>query len=231
MDSADHLADDTVKARQTRRALTLANQLLDRYGIVSREAVQFEKLAGGFGPVYRTLRTMEESGKIRRGFFVEGLSGAQFALASTADRLRAAEPVPTAREPTLSDFIVLDASDPANVYGSLLPWPVSKAGKFQPRRAPGALVVLLQGHLVCYLSVSRRHLVTFVAAHDDTAALETALGVLARVSIRGRRRRMTLKQINGVEAHHSCLGQELERAGFVRDYDGYSVLHTPAPAS
>jgi len=194
--------DVSDRTQQTSRALALANQLLDRYGIVSREAVQFEKLAGGFGPVYRTLRAMEESGKIRRGFFVEGLSGPQFALASTADRLRAAEPVPTARKPTLSDFVVLDASDPANVYGSLLPWPRSEAENFQPRHSPGALVVLLQGQLICYLNASRRHLITFGAADEDTTTLQSSLLALAQATIRSRRRRMTLQQINGVEDRH-----------------------------
>ncbi|MCE2389847.1 MAG: DEAD/DEAH box helicase [Proteobacteria bacterium] len=121
----------------TERAHARALALLDRYGLVSREAAQAENLGGGFSSLYPVYRTMEESGKLRRGYFAEGLTGAQFAFAGAVDRLREARPEPVAdREP---EVCVLSAIDPANPYGALLEWPApTVAGATLPRRAPAA---------------------------------------------------------------------------------------------
>ena len=123
---------------ETVRAHTRALMLLERYGVVSREAAAAESLAGGFASVSGVLRAMEESGKIRRGHFVDGLQGAQFAHAAAVDRLRAARDADgDAAGPPV---VVLSAIDPANPYGALLPWPTEGA-----RRAAGAKVVLVHG--------------------------------------------------------------------------------------
>jgi ATP-dependent Lhr-like helicase len=98
--------------------------LLERYGVVSREAVAAEGLPGGFGPLYRVLKEMEEGGQVRRGHFVEGLSGAQFALPGAVERLRAERGTrPPIDGYTEDDVRILAAADPANPYGALLEWP------------------------------------------------------------------------------------------------------------
>ena len=113
--------------------------LLERYGIVSRDVLANESMPGGFTSVYGVYRQMEESGKLRRGHFVDALSGAQFAFAGVVDQLRAAHP----EEP--ADAQVLAATDPANPYGAVLPWPESRGPGATPRRAAGASVVIANG--------------------------------------------------------------------------------------
>ncbi|MFF1796654.1 hypothetical protein ACFVXQ_20975, partial [Kitasatospora sp. NPDC058263] len=119
-------------ADPTVRATTQAQSLLDRHGLLTRGAVAAERIPGGFAGVYRVLAAMEERGRARRGYFVEGLGGAQFAMDGAADRLRsvsgrlerarAAEwPAGPAAEPP--QVLVLAAADPANAYGAALPWP------------------------------------------------------------------------------------------------------------
>ena len=98
--------------------------LLERHGVLTRDAVASEGIVGGFGAVYPILRTMEERGRVRRGYFVEGLGGAQFALPGAVDRLRATrEPGDEAARDSAARTIVLAATDPANPYGAALPWP------------------------------------------------------------------------------------------------------------
>jgi ATP-dependent Lhr-like helicase len=118
----------SASAAATARLLAQAQMLLERYGIVSREAVAAEGLPGGFGPLYRLFKQMEESGRVRRGHFVEGLSGAQFALPGAVERLRAAR----IDEPPIDGFgdeqlRILSAADPANPYGALVDWPATAA--------------------------------------------------------------------------------------------------------
>jgi ATP-dependent Lhr-like helicase len=123
---ADLAADEAIS--DTERVLLTARMLLERYGILSREAVAAEALPGGFGPVYRVLKELEEGGQVRRGHFVEGLSGAQFALPGAVERLRAAreDEVPMDGY-TDEDVRILAAADPANPYGALLSWPETAA--------------------------------------------------------------------------------------------------------
>src|SRR5581483_5450455 len=137
---ADLPRDDSVP---TERSMRLASVLLDRHGVLTRESVRGEGHAGGFAAVYPVLRAMEEAGRVRRGYFVAGLGGAQFALAGAVDRLRASKPDGEDSEPTA---LVLAATDPANPYGVALPWPVKG-----PQRAAGAYVVLLDGVPSLYL--------------------------------------------------------------------------------
>ena len=124
----------------TERLLAQARMLLERYGVLSREAVAAEDLPGGFGPLYKVLKQMEEVGQVRRGYFIEGLSGAQFALPAAIERLRAArldEPPLDGFDP--ADVRILAAIDPANPYGALLPWPeVADAGLRLPDLSPSS---------------------------------------------------------------------------------------------
>ena len=121
----------------------LATALLERHGVVTRDAVAAEGVTGGFGAVYPVLREMEERGRVRRGYFVEGLGGAQFALPGAVDRLRAARrDAGTARSPARR-ALLLAATDPANPYGAALPWPRRPSGtSAAPGRVAGAYVVL-----------------------------------------------------------------------------------------
>ena len=116
----------------TERARALAGQLLARHGILTRDAVATEGVAGGFSAVYPVLRALEEQGRVRRGYFVAGLGGLQFAEPGALERLRARrEP-----DPESALAVVLAAADPANPYGAALPWP--RADTVRPQRAAGA---------------------------------------------------------------------------------------------
>jgi ATP-dependent Lhr-like helicase len=222
---ADLHGRGTAPPSETERLLAQARQLLDRYGVVSREVVQAEGLSGGFGPLYRVLKQMEESGRVRRGWFVEGLSGAQFALAGALDRLRAVrlDEVPMDGF-TAADVRVLAALDPANPYGALLPWPATAAGSGvesgpAPRRVAGAWVILVAGKPVLYLGSSGRQLASFPSAiTEDGRELSLALAALTRLPSGGRRR-LSIQVIDGQPALQSPLREHLLAAGFVSDYD------------
>ena len=159
----------------TDRAHALALTLLERHGVVTRESVLGEGLAGGFAAVYPVLKAMEEAGKIRRGYFVEGLGAAQFALPGAVDRLRAE------RTPAEGPIVhLLAATDPANPYGATLGWPKSK--KLQ--RVAGAYLVLVDGEPALYIERGRKGLITLPALDQQAAAAVRALRSLAENSSR-----------------------------------------------
>jgi ATP-dependent Lhr-like helicase len=199
--------------------LARAWMLLERYGVVSREAVQAEGLAGGFSPLYRVLKEMEQSGRVRRGYFVEGLSGAQFALPGALDRLRAARLDEAPVDGFGPDAVrVLAALDPANPYGALLPWP-EPGGGGSPRRVSGAWVILVAGKLVVYLGPGGRSLTSFPGSlTPEGRELEPALRALHGLSGKGRKR-LLIRQIDGLPAVESPLRGALLAVGFERDYD------------
>src|SRR6185312_5383451 len=130
-----------VVASPTEWVASMAQQLLVRYGVVSREAAAAENIAGGYSAVYPALRTMEESGWVRRGMFVAGMGAAQFATPSAVDMLRSLR-----RPDERGEAVHLAASDPANPYGSLLPWSEGST-EHGMARAAGANVVLVNGRL------------------------------------------------------------------------------------
>jgi ATP-dependent helicase Lhr and Lhr-like helicase len=183
----------------TERAHALAAVLLDRHGVLTREAVRGEGQPGGFAAVYPVLRAMEESGRVRRGYFVAGLGGAQFALPGAVDRLRAR------REPDAAAGarpLVLAATDPANAYGLTLPWPVPG-----PRRVAGAYVVLLGGEGALYVERGARGLVA-LRPYDGTWEAD-AVAALGQLVATGRVRRLA------VERFDEELAPVLRDAGFV----------------
>jgi len=196
----------------TERAHAWGATLLERHGIVVRETAAVEALGGGFGNVYRVLRSMEEAGKVRRGYFIEGLGGAQFAYPGTVDRLRHVRDLQEEGE-----VVALAASDPANPYGWLLPWPdLSVDTGHGARRATGAAVVLVGGVPVLFLDRAGRRLRTFDAVTPEQ--IERALPGLRDVA-RGRARgALTLERVNDQSAIRSPLMPQLERAGFRQDY-------------
>lgn len=213
------VADLQTDASPTERLLAQARILLERYGVVSREAVHAEGVAGGFGPLYRVLKQMEEGGQVRRGYFVEGLSGAQFALNGAVDRLRSARidetPLDGFTEATLR---ILAAIDPANPYGALLPWPTAGGGP-APKRLNGAYLILVAGKPILFLGSGGRQLTSFPdAISEDGGELALALHALHRVP-HGGRKRLAIQQIDGLPVLESPLREALLSAGFEADYD------------
>jgi len=222
----------------TRRAHAAAEALLERHGVLTRGAVMAEHVAGGFAAVYPVLKAFEESGRARRGYFVEGLGGAQFATAGAVDRMRALHqaseqqatspagappspwqpPVPGGwrerrrREPDAA--IVLAAADPANPYGAALPWPArpgDDAGGHRPGRKAGALVVLVDGELVLYVERGGKSLLSW---SDDTQSLQPAVDALALAVREGMLGRLAVERADGAAVLTSPLGSALEQAGF-----------------
>jgi ATP-dependent Lhr-like helicase len=198
----------------TDRSHALALALLERYGVVTRESVLGEGVPGGFAAVYPVLRAMEEAGKIRRGYFVEGLGAAQFALPGAVDRLRA-ERTP----PETPSIQLVAATDPANPYGASLAWP--KSAKLQ--RIAGAYVVLADGEPALYVERGRKGLITLPAFEQFAAP---ALAALRRLAENSSRRELSIDRVDGDSALSSPLRAALEQAGFQREYLGL-VLRLP----
>lgn len=181
-------------------------QLLERHGVLTREAVLAEGVPGGFAGVYGVLRALEESGKVRRGYFVDGLGAAQFALPGAVERLRdLRDPAP---EPSV---VALAAADPAQPYGAALPWP---QGAGRASRAAGAYVVLSDGAPAAFLERGARTLLTFEPAEGGW------IDALASLVKDGRLRRIELSRIDGSSAAASDLADALRRVGFVDGYRG-----------
>jgi ATP-dependent Lhr-like helicase len=188
---------------------------------VIRGAVVSERQPGGFAAVYKVLSAFEESGRCRRGYFVEGLGAAQFALPGAVDRLRAVaaarerageEPVPRAAVPAVPRAVVLAATDPANPYGAAVPWPGrGEDAGHKPGRKAGALVVLVDGSLVLYVERGGRTLLTWA---EDPAVLQPAVDALSLAVRDGLLGRLTVERADGVGVLNSPLGQALEEAGF-----------------
>jgi ATP-dependent Lhr-like helicase len=213
------VADLRIEASDTERLLARARILLERYGVVSREAVQAAGIPGGFGPLYRVFKQMDEGGQVRRGYFVEGLSGAQFALNGAIDRLRGARIEETPIEGFGADAVrILAAIDPANPYGALLPWPNTGGGP-PPKRINGAYLILVAGKPVLYLGSAGRQLTHFpTSISEEGGELPLALAAMHRIPQRGRKR-LAIQQIDGLQALESPLREALLRAGFEADYD------------
>jgi ATP-dependent Lhr-like helicase len=205
---------------RSRRLHALAGALLDRHGILIRGAVAVERVTGGFGALYPVLRAMEEAGQCRRGYFVEGLGAAQFALPGAVDRMRAmADPAPAATlapaEPApAGSVVVLAAADPGNAYGAALPWPArpdETPGGHRPGRKAGALVVLADGQLVLYVERGGKTLLSWTS---DPALLDPAAAALADAVREGALGRLTVERADGAGVYDSPLARALETAGF-----------------
>ncbi len=165
----------------TLRAHYQAELLLNRHGVLTRGAVTAENVPGGFATLYKVLGTFEDAGRCQRGYFVESLGGAQFAVASTVDRLRSYTDGVDPQRPEYR-AVVLAAADPANPYGAALPWPAAGGEGARPGRKAGALVVLVDGALAWFLERGGRSLLTFTTdpAADHAAAMALADLVTSR---------------------------------------------------
>ncbi|NEC16233.1 ATP-dependent helicase [Streptomyces sp. SID8014] len=205
----------------TLRAHALARALLDRHGVVTRGAVAAEGVEGGFLAMYRVLSAFEDSGQARRGYVVEGLGAAQFAMDGAVDRLRASA---TAAERESGgpprQALVLAAADPANAYGAALPWPEPPTGAgHKPGRKAGAMVVLVDGELAMYMERGGKTLLAWPSTPlDDPSApdprLEGAAHALAGSAAGGSLGTVTVERVNGEPALTSPVGAHLENAGF-----------------
>ncbi|HXU86813.1 MAG TPA: DEAD/DEAH box helicase, partial [Verrucomicrobiae bacterium] len=205
-------------------ATTLA--LLDRHGIVTREAVAAESIDGGFSAVYPILRALEEAGRIRRGYFIDGLGAAQFALAGAIERLRSArEPARGAGDRAVH---LLAAPDPANPYGAAIAWP--RRGDDDRRvfqRAAGAHVVLVDGVAALYLDRGGGSIQVLPAA-DDPEVGEIAARTLSALVGDGRARELVITKVDGGPVAESPFRDRLIAAGFVPGYRGLVLRQAPA---
>ncbi len=191
----------------TERALARALLLLDRYGVVSREAAVAEDLPGGFAALAPVFRTLEDSGRVRRGYFASGLDGRQFAAPAAIDRLRA---------PASGDAVILAAADPANPYGALLPWPEGRSGF---SRRSGAVVVLWRGQLAWFWEAGGKSLVAGSDLTPDELgeAMRSAAPAVARVY---RRRALRVETVDGEPARTSARASLLLQCGFRSELRG-----------
>ena len=205
----------------TTRAFTVAEALLDRYGVVTRGSVASEDIPGGFAGIYRVLAAAEDAGRVRRGYFVERLGAAQFAAVGAVDRLRSfSRPLD---ETVDGDALVLAACDPANPYGAAVPWPARPASGEaggesvgrgqQPARKAGALVVLVDGELVLYVERGGR---TLLSWSEDPALLNPAAIGLAEAVHSGALGKLVVGKVDGEPVLGSAhpLTLALEQAGF-----------------
>jgi ATP-dependent Lhr-like helicase len=187
---------------------SLAELLLERQGIVTRDGVRAEGIPGGYGAVYSELRALETLGLCRRGYFVEGLGGAQFALGGAVERLRELRP----REGEEPQPLVLAAADPAQPYGAALPWPKRVAGR--AARVAGATVVLLGGEPALFVERGGK---TLLPLRDpEEAWLRVALnGLVEHTRRAGKRKRLAVERFDGEPVAETAAMPILLDAGFV----------------
>lgn len=158
-------AADFEEASSTALTVWLAC-MLDRYGVVTRGAVASEQFPGGFAAAYRLLAQFEQEGACQRGYFIEGLGAAQFALPGAVDYLR--EVHEETQKGGMPSAVTLSATDPANPYGAALPWPpVEGDVSARPKRNPGALVSMLDGKPALYLERGGKTALTFEGAETE----------------------------------------------------------------
>ena len=205
----------------TRRMHAVAEGLLERHGVVTRGAVVSERTPGGFAAAYKVLAAFEDTGRCRRGYFVDGLGAAQFGTAGAVDRLRAR--ACASRGPVEKpEAVVLAATDPANPYGAALPWPLATGATpespgHRPGRKAGALVVLVDGRLAVYLERGGKTLLSF---DDSPGVAIEALGAVVR---RGALGGLTIEKVDGVgvlSEDSQEVRSLLEDAGFVANSRG-----------
>ena len=211
----------------TRWAAAIAQQLLNRHGVMTREAVTIENLPGGFSAVYDVLKAMEEAGRIRRGYFVGGLGATQFALPAAVDLLRSVRD-----DPEVPQTVCLAATDPANPYGAILKWPsrpdapASSREKRGATRSVGAGVILVNGHLAAYVGRADRQFLTFLPEDEPARGLfarEIARGLFSLATAEGDRAGMLISEIDETEATRHPLAPFLVEAGFVKRATGFQA--------
>ncbi len=213
-----------LEASEGQRRVAFTNALLARHGVLTREAMRSENIAGGSGAIYQVLRLMEDSGTVRRGMFIRELGPAQFASPGVVDRLRAQ------REPSDPPRVfILEATDPAQPYGTVLDWP-RREDALRPTRTFGAQVFLYEGQLIAWLGRTERSLLTFLPTEaSERESLQRALAAsLAGLVGVGKRRALLLESIDGYAPSQSVLANALLEAGFSSTQQGF-MKRAPRP--
>ncbi len=210
-------------------SVATATQLLTRYGVVFRETAHAEGLAGGFSAVYDALKAMEESGKIRRGYFAADLGATQFAMPAAVDLLRSLR---VEREGEKMEMLMLAATDPANPYGALLRWPGGGDAASSLTRSVGARVILCDGALVAYLRRGNPNVQVFLPEEEPGRwQVARALAEFLVKRVQGDRDEeesagragMLIATVNGVAVAESEMARALLDAGFVTGAMGFNV--------
>lgn len=195
-----YLTEDLVSAEPsaTERLTAWADLALDRHGVVTRLGIAEEGIPGAFSAIYPVLTRMEETGRIRRGYFVEGLGGAQFAVPGAVDRVRS---------DMGNDVVLMSTSDPAFAYGGAIPWPESSS---RVARTAGSYVVLAGGQPILFLEQSGKKIITFT---DDENLLKIASPALAEAG--RRRKKLAIETVDSAPIGKSALGIAMAGSGFV----------------
>lgn len=204
----------------TERRMALVSSLLARHGVLVREALKAESIEGGFSAIYEVLRAMEDAGRVRRGYFVEGLGATQFAQGGAEELLRAER----SDEPSAEEARLLAATDPASPWGAALAWPERDGVRARPMRADGANVVLGgDGRLLAWLGRKERTMLTFFAADPRALERDAALTAEALARSLGRRERTAylIAAVDGEDVARSPLGRALLASGFSATSRGY----------
>ncbi len=223
----------TVTERQT----AIAAQLIERHGIVTKEMLAREDIVGGFAGLYPVLKAMEEAGKVRRGYFVAGLGAAQFAAHGAEDRLREhrdsggvagqtkdrssqSDPIDPAEPPGTNNTLVLAATDPANPWGSVFPWPETSEPA-RPQRVAGAKVIIHDGELLAYLGRTRQTVTTFTGGDASSVATQRRLLAMSLATLAVPGRSMLLTKVDGIPTAESLLTAALLECGFTSTTKGF----------
>jgi ATP-dependent Lhr-like helicase len=210
------------RSGSTAWAAAITQQLLTRHGLVARDVTALEPVPGGFSTIYPVLRRLEDTGRVRRGYFVAGLGGAQFAEPGAIDLLRAE------RDPAASPVAVtLAATDPANPYGALVEWPAWGASSLKASRVAGARVVLVDGYATGWIGRGDRSVLVAVPDEDPDRsrrclALAREMGRLAHLPT-AERRGWLVAELNGEPATASPLARYFVEAGFAATSGGLQL--------
>jgi ATP-dependent helicase Lhr and Lhr-like helicase len=216
---------------QTAWSHAIAQQLLTRYGVVFRETAHAEGLVGGFSAIYDVLKAMEESGRVRRGYFAADLGATQFAMPAAVDLLRSLR---AERDGDKREVLMLAATDPANPYGALLRWPAGGDAASSLTRSVGARVILCDGALIAYLRRGNPNLQAFLPEEEPARShVANALAEFLVARVRGDRDAsdaesggragLLISAINGVPVADSPMARPLLDAGFVAGALGFNV--------
>jgi ATP-dependent Lhr-like helicase len=212
----------------------MAQQLLTRYGVVFRETAHAENLPGGFSAIYDVMKALEESGKIRRGYFAADLGATQFAMPAAVDLLRSLR---VQQDPERVEMLQLAATDPANPYGALMRWPAAPDEGSSLTRSVGARVILYDGALVAYLRRGNPNLQVFLPDEEPQRSHVTRrLAEFLVERVRGERGEedagragMLISTVNGVAVAESVMARALLDAGFAAGAMGFNVRRNLPP--
>lgn len=226
------IAMDRDRVAPEAAALALAEQLVERHGVLTREAVTAEGIAGGFSSLYQALRALEDAGRIRRGYFVEGLGASQFALPEAVERLRKRRKADASGQSARDADVhvhgaattMLASADPANPYGAALPWPEHEDPR-RPARAAGSYTLISDGSAAAWLAPSESRMILFTT---ERGAVEAALGCIAGALRAGRLEPFVVSRINGLPAQEALYRDVFESSGFIGSSRGI-VFRRPSP--